>query len=397
MNILHLNENYEIKGGTEVYIHQLQDLLPLYSVNSFFLGVVSNNQESVYNVIDKTSSQNCKSESDLINYITHYIKENKIDLIHIHGISNPRLINCCLDMLPVIRSMHEPRIFCPGTQKFWVKTETICEKPFGLHCFLHAFTQRCVSVRPKKLLASYFNVKHELKEAAVRYKYILAMSDYMKGEAVLAGIDEKKIIVNPYFTPIINDYNSVDFSSERKPKRLLYIGRLHVSKGAHLLIQAMKRDLIKSEDIVIDIIGDGDFKSKLLDLMQKENIPSSKIVFHGWLAYTEIIQKIKESYLVVFPSIYPEAFGIVGIEAMMCAKPVVAFNVGGVPTWLQNNVTGFLVDVKNEKQFEEKINLLLHNKKMHHEFSINARKLAIENFSQNIHLKKLVSIYKKCL
>ena len=39
MNVLHLNDNYQIKGGTEVYIHQLQQLLPEFGVNSFFIGV----------------------------------------------------------------------------------------------------------------------------------------------------------------------------------------------------------------------------------------------------------------------------------------------------------------------------------------------------------------------
>ena len=144
----------------------------------------------------------------------------------------------------------------------------------------------------------------------------------------------------------------------------------------------------------MDIIGDGLFKSELLNLISSENIPTEKIIFHGWLSHTETLQKIKDTYLVVFPSIYPEAFGIVGIEAMMHSKPVVAFDAGGVSSWLQNNITGFLVDVKDEKKFEEKLNTLLHDEDLYREFSLNARKRALEKFIPELHLHTLVELYK---
>ena len=45
---------------------------------------------------------------------------------------------------------------------------------------------------------------------------------------------------------------------------------------------------------------------------------------------------LSRASVVVFPSIYPESFGIVGIEAMMRGRPVVGFDVGGVKDWLKN-------------------------------------------------------------
>ena len=78
---------------------------------------------------------------------------------------------------------------------------------------------------------------------------------------------------------------------------------------------------------------------------------------------------LHKSYVVLFPSIYPEAFGISGIEAMMRAKPVVAFNVGGVSTWLEHNKTGILVQSLNQMntlQLLRKLLIVKLNTKAYH-------------------------------
>ena len=322
------------------------------------------------------------------------MKNNKIDIIHIHSVSNKNLVKFCLDNKPVIRSMHEPRMFCPGRQKFLLKSETICQKPFGLHCCIQAYTEKCQDSRiPVEVFKSYSNVKFEINYAAKKYKHIVAMSDYIKKEAVLAGIPEKNIIVNPYFTPIVEEFDKEVYNKETI-KHIVFVGRLHPSKGVHTLIRSLKNILKNQNNVLLDIIGDGLFKNEILSLISSENIPPDKVIFHGWLAHSDTIQKIKEAYLVVFPSIYPEAFGIVGIEAMMYSKPVVAFDAGGVSTWLQNNMTGFLVDVKDEKIFEEKVNALLHNEDLYQKLSLNAKKNALEKFIPKIHLNTLVELYK---
>ena len=51
--------------------------------------------------------------------------------------------------------------------------------------------------------------------------------------------------------------------------------------------------------------------------------------------------------VVVCPSVWNEPFGLVGLEAMAHAKPVVAFSVGGIPEWLADGETGFLAPRKD--------------------------------------------------
>ena len=335
-----------------------------------------------------------KTRKEVEQFLNLYIEKNKIDLIHIHSVSNKDLLKFCLEKKPVVRTIHEPRMFCPGRQKFLLKSESICNKPFGLNCFIKAYTEKCQDSRiPSEVIRSYSNVKFEINFAAKRYKRIVAMSNYVKNEAVLAGIPEKNIMVNSCFTPVINE-SHVKFNNTYSVKRIVFVGRLHPSKGIHILIKSLSNIFKNQDNVVLDIIGDGAFKHQLLNLISLENIPSEKIIFHGWLSHEETTEKIEQAYLIVFPSIYPEAFGIVGIEAMMRSKPVVAFNVGGVSDWLDNNITGFLVEVKNEKMFEEKLHTLLSDEKLYNIFSLNARKIVLDKFTPEIHITKLVELYR---
>lgn len=394
MNVLHINQSYEIKGGAEVYVHQLTELLPQYNVLPFFIAISDSKKKNRFDVNGKSICLTQKSKEEVKLILSAFIEDNKIDIIHVHSISNKDLVKFCLDKRPVIRSMHEPRVFCPGRQKFLLKSESICQKPFGLHCCIKAYTEKCQDSRiPNEVIRSYSNVKFEINYAAKRYKRIVAMSNYVKNEAILSGISEQSIVVNPYFTPVINELNE-KFNEDGSVKRIVFVGRLHPSKGVHTLIKSLSNILKKQHNVVLDIIGDGLFKNELLNLISSENISSEKIIFHGWLSHKDTTQKIKEAYMIVFPSIYPEAFGIVGIEAMMRSKPVVAFDAGGVSEWLENNVTGFLVEVKNEKKLEEKVSTLLSDTELYKIFSFNARTNALSKFTPEIHLSSLVQLYR---
>jgi glycosyltransferase involved in cell wall biosynthesis len=220
------------------------------------------------------------------------------------------------------------------------------------------------------------------------------MSDYMREESMKVGYDPGKLILNPHFTPPVEEDKLLD-QSDAKVKKLIFVGRLSRTKGVHYFIKSSLQLLEKGYDIHLDIVGDGHDAEYFKSLVPKNY--EHKFTFHGWQSRKQIDELLNQSYLMIFPSIYPEAFGISGIEAMVRGKPVVGFDVGGVSTWLKDQVSGHLVEVKNTDELIAKTESLLIHKDLHHTLSINARKNALAKFSADKHMNLLKETYHRIL
>lgn len=391
MNVLHLHESIELKGGSEVYIDLLCKYLPAAGVDSAWIAITRGSHN--YIVEHAVGGREEIAFDDVNRYLQKIITESKIDIFHIHGITDPALIQECLSLLPVVRSMHEPRLFCPGAQKFWLASEEVCKVPFGVHCLYHAYTQKCCNRSPARLAKAFGNTKFELSTAVLKYKALIAMSEYMKHEAVSAGVDDDKVHVIPYFV----EERSAASYNQNQPLRIVFIGRLHESKGVHYLLRAFEvlcRSL--KTDVSLDIIGSGSFEPALR--VQAESLGiSDKVHFKGWLSRAEIYEAIDSAYIMAVPSIYPEAFGIVGIEAMMAGKPVVGYNNGGISQWLIHNETGFCVTSKDVDALAESMRILFQYPVVYERMSQHARRLALEHYTPATHISRLVAVYQEAI
>ncbi|MEZ4825550.1 MAG: glycosyltransferase family 4 protein [Bacteroidia bacterium] len=393
MNILHLNDKTAILGGVEVYLDQLQTLLPEAGINSAWMGIFRNTGNYQVQLFPEEKTCFSGSLQQLGEYLRSFADSRKTDLIHIHSISDPALVRLCLGIRPVVRSLHEPRMFCPGHGKFWRYSERICDQPFGLHCMWHAYTEGCTNRHPKRLISAYANTRFEIGEASSRYASIVVMSDYMKREAVLAGIPKEKVEVNPYFTPVVEADN---LRPAPQVLRLLFLGRLIRHKGPHLMLKAVIPLLRQRPEIVLEIAGDGP-EEPLLRQMAAEAGVETQVHFRGWQNRQAVEKLLTQATVVIFPSIYPEAFGISGIEAMMYAKPVVAFDVGGVSSWLDHEETGFIAPAGDWATMGTQIQQLVAQPTLRAAMASRARERALTRFTPEIHLRRLRATYEKAL
>jgi glycosyltransferase involved in cell wall biosynthesis len=67
-----------------------------------------------------------------------------------------------------------------------------------------------------------------------------------------------------------------------------------------------------------------------------------KFEFVGWVESEQREALWNDCHLLVLPSVWPEPFGLVGLEAGLRSVPTVAFAVGGITDWLQDDVNGYL-------------------------------------------------------
>lgn len=393
MNILHINEQIGIKGGTEVYVLELQKLLPPQGIGSHWIGLRENENGSFQWAVFGEDTEAQVIDATQMKAVLHeFITAKKIDIIHIHNFFSPEILEYLFSLRPMICSPHTPWVVCPGRDKFWRKSENICNKSYGLHCFQHIYTEQCSNRNPLRAWKAWKNVEYVVKKAAPKYKTIMVMSDYVKEECIKGGISASKLTLNPYFTmmPPSNDIATDNC------KHILFVGRLISSKGVHFLLSALSPILKQRENVILDIVGDGTMMENIQSQISTHAL-QEKVILHGWKGREEVEQMMRKAYIVAFPSIYPESFGIVGIEAMMCAKPVVAFDVGGVSTWLKNEETGFLVENKQEKHLGEAIEKLLNDEALAKKMGENGQKMALAHYIPAVHIQKLITIYQNAL
>lgn len=397
MNVLHINDKVTISGGVEVYLSQLHQLLPQAGVGSHWIGITGAGGQQ-YDVTQywSTESHHYHDLDGLEKGLRTLIAKWDIELINLHSISDPPLIRRLAQMeLPLVRTMHEPRMFCTGQGKYWRFSQSPCNRPHGLHCLFHAYQQGCAPRNPVNLWNAFQNTNFEIKEGNGIYQAIICMSDYMRQEALKVGYADAGLHLNPYFTESVTDSEAPSEPS----KRIFFAGRLIEHKGVHMLVDAVIPLLQRYPDLGIDIVGDTQLAYPQLDLA-KDNAKQAgvldNVVFHGWCDRTKTLSLLSQSILVVFPSLYPEAFGIVGIEAMMHGKPVVGFDVGGVGTWLSHEETGLLVS-PNRESLSTAIEKLILSPDLRERYGRNAKQIAMEKYLPEIHIGKLKQIYESVI
>ncbi|HXY86503.1 MAG TPA: glycosyltransferase family 4 protein [Gaiellaceae bacterium] len=121
--------------------------------------------------------------------------------------------------------------------------------------------------------------------------------------------------------------------------RFLCVGRLIPIKGHVVLLRAFADALRRLPALRLDIAGRGPLEPALRALAKELEIDHA-VRFLGYVAPVQTA--IEESAVVVVPSM-GEGFGMVALEAMERARPVIAAEIGGLGELVEDGVTGLLV------------------------------------------------------
>lgn len=130
---------------------------------------------------------------------------------------------------------------------------------------------------------------------------------------------------------------------------VLYLGSYTHYKGPQVLIEASAGLNVK-----IVCYGEGNLRD---DLLRSARLLGVDARINGQADYRTAIQAYRKADIVVFPSLWPEPFGRIAIEAMAAGKPVIASRIGGIPETITNDV-GILIDPGNIKQMRDAIKKL---------------------------------------
>jgi glycosyltransferase involved in cell wall biosynthesis len=170
---------------------------------------------------------------------------------------------------------------------------------------------------------------------------------------------------------------------------VVFAGRIVATKGIDVLIRAARQ--VNGEFV---ICGDGGRLGEMRALARELDL-EDRIHFKGWLDPDELAREFADASAVVVPSLWPEPFGIVGIEAFAAGRPAVGSATGGIPEWLQDGVTGMCVPPGDELRLAQALDELLADPERQRAMGLAGRELVAARFSEERHLEALLQAYQR--
>jgi glycosyltransferase involved in cell wall biosynthesis len=333
------------------------------------------------------------SPGKVVSKFHEIIRDEKPDLIHLHSsffAMHPSVLREISGRVPLICTFHDVTPICFRQSKCH-PDETLCSQPVGFKCV----SSGCY--RPGTNSGLFRDMYRIWRHASILDAYrelrnILVSSSYMKTVLKDNGFDPAKIVVVPLFSR----YPATPEISEPGPgiPIVLYCGRLDPEKGILKLIESMGR--IKSREWQLDVAGDGPLLATAMGLADKTGI-GDRVRFQGSIPHDRMRSLYLRCRMVVVPSMIAESFCLVGVEAMSQARPVVAFNSGGIAEWLQDGSNGYLVEHGNINMLAQKIDTLLSDPPALRRMGGNALKDYKARFDAELHHDRIMGCYQTLL
>ena len=393
MKILQVSHWYANVGGTESYITNLCRLLERTEHKTAIVyGHKDEATQSLHGVngyfIPSIAMKLGRDEVALASF-KKAIEREETDLVHFHLVNNPWLVERISTLLPTVYSIHNHFLTCPSGTRLYRTNNAVCDIDIGIKCLFNAYRRHCNTYDPGQLIHSYLRCLHNRRALGNIGKFLVHCK-YMADTLIKAGFSPDRIEILPSL-PGLPDR---ECSAKVPPDSIvLFVGRVSYEKGLQFLIQASRHINTKHK---IVIAGDGWYLDKVKKLVAQLDF-TNRVHFNSWTSKEKLHRLYQKASVVVVPSIYPEPFGLVGLEAMAHSRPVVAFRVGGISSWLKDGKNGFLAKPADFVSLGEKIDLLLRDRKLAKKMGAFGHQLLTKEYDPEKHLARLVETYESAI
>lgn len=237
-----------------------------------------------------------------------------------------------------------------------------------------------------------------LRKSINIYDHIFTVSEYLK-----------KWIVKEYHYPenkVSVIYNGVEEVLKPEPKDtnlikrydldgkivLLNVGSLIDRKNPLFLLDVFEVLYKRYNNLKLIFCGKGYLQKKLIQEINKRGLHEKVILIN--LVYGENKNKIFNlADIFLFPSLN-EGFGLVGVEAMVCGKPLIASENTSLVEIVQDGINGYLAKTSNLDDWVDKTSRLIEEKELRQRFGKAGRQFVKQNFTWRKVAEKTIEIYK---
>ena len=267
------------------------------------------------------------------------------DVVFNHGLEDPVLEARVTAMAPAVFFAHAYRGTCiSGTKTFTLPDYQACGRVLGWPCLAHYLPRQCGGLSPATML-QLFKRESDRRAGFPEYRAVLAFSEHIAAEYIRHGVPAARMHRVPAHVTAPAGVTPRTLPADG-PLRLVFVGRMEPPKGVDRLLRVVQ--LVQAalqRPVHLTFAGDGRLRGELQVLArQAERRPDVAFDFVGWLSPGERDTLFAGAHLLVVPSLWPEPFGLVGLEAAGHGVPAAAYAVGGITEWLKDGVSGFVAD-----------------------------------------------------
>lgn len=334
MRVLVVTTHAAVVGGVETY---LRAVLPRLRDRGVTLGLMTANPE-----------QGGASIRELVPEVPHWVagdvgetvvaaEEFGPDVVYTNDLPDPAADDALARRFPTVRLAHNYAGACvSGTKCHAAPGWQPCSRRLGPGCLGLYLPRRCGGLNPLTAVKLY-RQNRARQRTLVRLRAVLVASRHMADALIRNGTAAERVKVVPLF-PSHAEPDPTPPEPRPRTDRVLFVGRLTPLKGWRELVSAMPAASARlGRQLKLVVAGDGPDRTAFEGEVTRRGVPYE---FFGWLGTDGVMTQMRTADVLAVPSVWPEPFGLVGIEAGCVGLPAVAFATGGIPDWLTPGVSG---------------------------------------------------------
>jgi teichuronic acid biosynthesis glycosyltransferase TuaC len=177
------------------------------------------------------------------------------------------------------------------------------------------------------------------------------------------------------------------------PPTILLVGNLLAGKGHELVLRALARLNASFPDLQCDIIGEGADHDRFAALAESLGI-AHRVHFLGSRSRSQVAEAMRKCAVFALPSRY-EGLGCVYLEAMACAKPVIACEGQGIGEIIRHGNNGWLIPIDGLEELTQGLQTLLSDSQLRARIGDAARQTIVNGLTLSHQAETLLKIYRE--
>ena len=232
--------------------------------------------------------------------------------------------------VPVVATLHNYRRMCVNASLY--RDGSPCEDCVGDRPW-HGVRHRCYRDSAVASAAGAVGIRLQQRTGVLdrSVDLFLALNDFSRERFLRSGLAAEQVEVHPNFVADPGPRPAPPSAS----RTVLVVGRVEQLKGVDVLVEAWDR--ARPADLELVVVGDGQDRERL----EARQVPGVR--FAGRLGRDEVRSAMLSARALALPSVWYEGQPMTVLEAMSCALPVLASDLGGTPDLLRPAGAGWLV------------------------------------------------------